>query len=109
MPASMMSAETGWSAKVAGSSIAMVATGPMPGSTPISVPRKQPIRQYMMFDHVRATPKPSMRLFTSSMEDPLGAADRERLQGIDVGTQGNRQLQAHHEDERAEDNEEERD
>ena len=41
----MMSAETGGSTKVAGSSIAMVAIGPMPGSTPISVPRRQPTKQ----------------------------------------------------------------
>ena len=33
-----------------GSSIAMVATGPMPGSTPISVPRSTPIRHMMMLN-----------------------------------------------------------
>ena len=38
MPASMISADTGSSVKVNGSSMAMVGTGPMPGSTPISVP-----------------------------------------------------------------------
>jgi hypothetical protein len=42
MPASMMSAETGSSAYVVGSNIAIVATGPIPGSTPISVPRSVP-------------------------------------------------------------------
>jgi hypothetical protein len=41
----MMSAETGGSTKVAGSSIEIVAIGPMPGSTPISVPSRQPTRQ----------------------------------------------------------------
>ena len=41
----MMSAETGGSTKVAGSSMAIVATGPMPGSTPMSVPRITPMRQ----------------------------------------------------------------
>src|SRR5512146_3192768 len=106
MPASMMSAETGCSAKVAGSSIAIVATGPMPGSTPISVPRRQPIRQYMMFDQVSATPKPSIRLCSSSMEFSSGAADGEGLQGVDVGAERDRQLQAGHEDEGAEDDEE---
>jgi hypothetical protein len=44
MPASMMSAVTGGSAYVAGSSIAIVATGPMPGSTPISVPTSAPMK-----------------------------------------------------------------
>ena len=45
MPASMMSADTGGSANVAGRSIAMVATGPRPGSTPMSVPTKTPTAQ----------------------------------------------------------------
>ena len=42
MPASMISADTGGRPNVIGSSIAMVAVGPRPGSTPISVPRKTP-------------------------------------------------------------------
>jgi hypothetical protein len=41
----MMSAETGGSTKVAGSSIEMVAIGPMPGSTPMSVPSSTPMKQ----------------------------------------------------------------
>jgi hypothetical protein len=48
MPASMISADTGGSTNVAGSSIEIVAIGPMPGSTPISVPRSTPMKQYMM-------------------------------------------------------------
>src|SRR6478609_1638711 len=67
MPASMMSADTGGSAYVAGSSIAMVATGPMPGSTPISVPSTQPMKQYSRLMGVTATPKPVARLANSSM------------------------------------------
>ena len=39
----MISAATGERLKVIGSSIAIVATGPMPGSTPISVPSITPI------------------------------------------------------------------
>ena len=42
MPASMISEAVGGRWKVIGSSMAMVATGPMPGSTPISVPSMQP-------------------------------------------------------------------
>ena len=42
MPASMISAPVGSSPKVIGSSMAMVAIGPTPGSTPISVPTRQP-------------------------------------------------------------------
>jgi hypothetical protein len=45
MPASMISEASGSSPKVSGSSIAMVGIGPMPGSTPISVPSRQPARQ----------------------------------------------------------------
>src|SRR5574339_570804 len=46
MPASIISAETGCSAKVMGNNIAIVAVGPKPGSTPIAVPRNTPTRQY---------------------------------------------------------------
>src|SRR3569832_1995483 len=67
MPASMISADTGGSAYVAGSSIAMVATGPMPGSTPISVPSTQPMKAYSRFSGVTATPKPIARLWKRSM------------------------------------------
>ena len=41
----MINAETGGRTKVAGSSMAMVATGPMPGSTPMSVPSSTPMKQ----------------------------------------------------------------
>ena len=45
MPASMIRAPTGGSPKVIGSSIAMVATVPMPGSTPTRVPTSAPSKQ----------------------------------------------------------------
>jgi hypothetical protein len=45
MPASMIMALTGPSEKVSGKSIAIVARGPMPGSTPIRVPTETPIAQ----------------------------------------------------------------
>jgi hypothetical protein len=45
MPASMIKAGAGPSPNVNGNSIATVATGPIPGSTPTSVPRKQPMKQ----------------------------------------------------------------
>jgi len=38
--------------------MAMVADGPIPGSTPISVPVKTPIRQYSRFCSDSATLKP---------------------------------------------------
>ena len=62
MPASMISAPTGGSPNVIGSSMAIVATEPMPGSTPISVPTSAPIRQNIMLIGEAATPKPSQRL-----------------------------------------------
>jgi len=58
----MIRADTGGSVKVTGSSMAMVATGPMPGSTPISVPRITPPRQYSRLLIDSATPKPMPRL-----------------------------------------------
>ena len=45
MPASMISAVTGGKTNVIGSSMAIVAVGPRPGSTPIAVPRKTPMKQ----------------------------------------------------------------
>src|SRR5918998_5864343 len=62
MPASMMSAPTGSSPKVIGSSMAMVAIGPTPGSTPISVPTRTPRKQSAKLVREKATPKPRARL-----------------------------------------------
>src|SRR5262245_15395000 len=67
MPDSMISADTGGSPKVTGSSIAIVAIGPMPGSTPTAVPRKTPIRQYSRFDRLIAVWKPSARFASTSI------------------------------------------
>src|SRR4051812_30079695 len=65
MPASMMSDEVGLSVKVIGKSIAIVAVGPMPGSTPIRVPKSTPIRQYIRLSGDTATWKPIHRLLRS--------------------------------------------
>jgi hypothetical protein len=62
MPASRIIAEIGSSVNEIGSNIATVVTGPMPGSTPTSVPRNTPVKQYRMFCSVSATPKPVARL-----------------------------------------------
>jgi hypothetical protein len=45
MPANMINADTGGTLYVSGKSIAIVAIGPIPGRTPISVPTMQPIKQ----------------------------------------------------------------
>src|SRR6185436_10719607 len=107
MPASMISAETGGSTKVAGSSIEIVAIGPMPGSTPISVPRSTPMKQSMMLFSESATPKPSARFCRSSMVSSSASAEADcALERFDVGAQRDRQLQSRHEDQGAEDGEE---
>ena len=67
MPASMMSAAVGSRLNVIGSSIAMVAVEPMPGSTPIRVPSSTPIRQYIRFSGETATCRPRARLASASI------------------------------------------
>src|SRR5437588_103823 len=81
MPASMISAPTGGSPKVMGSSMAMVATEPMPGSTPINVPTSAPIRQNKRLYHVAATVNPSAKLARRScMIDSLWSEARPKLE-----------------------------
>src|SRR5215470_19701448 len=67
MPASMISAPTGGSPKVTGSSMVMVAIGPMPGSTPISVPTRQPRKHSPRLWRLNATEKPSDRLWSRAV------------------------------------------
>src|SRR5690242_577836 len=96
MPASMISADTGCNAYVVGSSIAIVATGPMPGSTPISVPSSAPISACSRLIGVSATPKPVARWVNSSMPalSILAGPDRQlQLQPDDEHTDGERRKQ----------------
>jgi hypothetical protein len=58
----MMSDDSGPSPKVIGNSMAMVAIGPMPGSTPMSVPTRQPMRAKPILLIEAAAPKPIARL-----------------------------------------------
>src|SRR6266850_5618441 len=81
MPASMISAPVGATLKVSGSSIAMVAIGPTPGSTPIRVPTRQPRKHSARLLGERAVAKPSPRLpMRSNIAAPLIAQQpgRER-------------------------------
>src|SRR5687767_10039694 len=71
MPDSMISPPTGSSLKVSGSSMAMVAIGPMPGSTPISVPTMAPMKANARLAGVKATPKPMARWSTNSIALPV--------------------------------------
>jgi hypothetical protein len=49
---------------VIGSSIVMVAIGPTPGRTPITVPTRQPMNASPRFCHESAVANPSARLAT---------------------------------------------
>src|SRR5262245_34537585 len=79
MPASMMSEESGSSPKVIGSSMAMVGIGPMPGSTPISVPSRQPMRAKPRFLSETAAPKPVARFWKRSSSILTAPPGRQRL------------------------------
>src|SRR4029453_661756 len=67
MPASMISAPMGGRPKVTGSSMVMVAMGPMPGSTPMRVPTRHPTKHSPRLDRVKATENPSDRWARSSL------------------------------------------
>jgi hypothetical protein len=56
----MMRAEVGFIPKVTGISSAMPAEGPMPGRTPMIVPRKTPRNVYQRLIGWRQTAKPLM-------------------------------------------------
>src|SRR3954470_13041246 len=58
MPPNMMKAGTGSRPNVIGSRSEIVSAGPMPGSTPIAVPRSTPIPAYRRFCGVSAVAKP---------------------------------------------------
>src|SRR5262245_55945750 len=101
MPASMIRPEVGSSLNVSGSSMAMVAMGPMPGSTPISVPTMAPMNANPRLTGVNATENPTARLWKSSMTLPLGpdgnrqaeADDKDRPGEHDENDRGDRRLQ----------------
>src|ERR1700730_275747 len=80
MPASMISAPTGGSPKVVGSSIGAVAMVPMPGKKPTRAPTSAQIRQSRGLIGVSATPKPRARLEKrSTMPPSLDQETREEL------------------------------
>src|SRR5215471_10251960 len=95
MPASMISEAVGGRWKVIGSSMAMVATGPMPGNTPISVPSMQPSNAYIRFWKETATLRPSARLARSSMS-PDPAHDVDVHSESDLEDHGAEDRQHHH-------------
>ena len=62
MPASMITACVALSPKVTGSRIEMPDSGPMPGSTPTSVPTTQPRKAYQRLSGWKAMTNPCARL-----------------------------------------------
>ena len=60
-PASIRMAPTGLMPKVSGSRIEIVASGPMPGSTPTMLPISTPMKHHIRFCGSSATPKPYQR------------------------------------------------
>ena len=74
MPAKRMNAPTGSEKlNVIGSSSAIVSAGPMPGSTPTSVPRITPAAASSRFCGVKTAPKPSSRFAAkTSTQTPHG-------------------------------------
>ena len=76
MPASMITACVAFSPKVIGSRMLMPDSGPMPGSTPTSVPTRQPMKAYQRLSGCKATEKPCSRLTrvlsTSGPRNPNG-------------------------------------
>ena len=67
MPAIMIMPDSGVPDRVIGSNSDIAEIGPMPGSTPTSVPMKTPRKQYRMLIGSRATPKPCMTLEMTSI------------------------------------------
>ena len=84
----MIREETGGRPKVIGSSMAMVAIGPRPGSTPTAVPSSTPMKQYIRLNGLSAVAKPSPRSVNSSMGDPSyrdGVGSAAGGAALDVG------------------------
>src|SRR5262247_3265229 len=91
MPASMMTACVAFRPNVTGSRIEMPDSGPMPGSTPTSVPTRQPRNAYHTLSGCSATAKPCSRLArvlstrlvpTGSALEPERPLRKRRLQGL---------------------------
>src|SRR5947209_5552409 len=111
MPASMITAWVALSPNVTGSRIEMPDSGPMPGSTPTSVPTRQPRNAYQRLSNWNAIANPFSRLcrVVSTLcllwleHDPVGKpgttfldhaliskwpGDERRLEHVDEGQVG---------------------
>src|SRR5829696_6253696 len=70
MPASMISPVTGSRPSVRGMRTATPVVEPSPGSTPMTVPARTPMKQKSRFSTLSAVEKPSTRLSITSATDP---------------------------------------
>src|SRR5918999_4764662 len=81
MAESMMRAPVGSSLKVSGIKIAVPAAGPRPGSTPMNVPRTQPMRAKARYCRLSAAVRPAVRCASVSIACSAShpeCADRQR-------------------------------
>src|SRR5262245_13330357 len=76
----MMKAPVGFIWVVTGSSSAIVRAGPMPGKTPIAVPRTEPTNAHRRFSGVSATAKPWARAASVVMPRSAEPGQREARQ-----------------------------
>src|SRR5258708_37183287 len=81
MPASMIIAPVGSSLKVSGSSIAIVAGGPRPGSTPMIVPSTTPITHIVRLLAVSATWNPCRSPSRMSMRLEQQSVRKRQVEG----------------------------
>src|SRR3972149_1430043 len=95
----MTSDPSGSSWKVSGNRIAIAGIGPIPGSTPISVPRRQPSSASPIFLNVAAAVNPVARLLRKSNSISAAPPRRKRLaERIDENDDGeDRQARAEYE------------
>src|SRR5687768_12323041 len=70
MPASMISPVTGSRPSVGGMRTATPVVEPSPGSTPITVPARTPMKHQSRFSTLSAVEKPSTRWSITSATDP---------------------------------------
>ena len=73
-------APTGLMPKVSGNRIEMVASGPMPGSTPTMLPTNTPMKHHITLCGSSATPKPYQR--SVSAVENIQWPNRNRGNGI---------------------------
>src|SRR4051812_485327 len=95
MPASMISAPVGSRPKVIGSRMAMVAMGPTPGSTPISVPMRQPTKHSRMLTGSGTVPMPGTSTGTRlrTVEKPRASFEKRSMPASADQQDGNGQAQ----------------